>query len=70
MQIQVTVKVSVALSRPPKADAQMWVLVSVPLESWQWERAESEAQLIAAQMAQSNPRVVMAVATQVIELEA
>lgn len=54
------VMVGVALSRPPKLDDSIMVLVEAD--------TENEAQLIAAQIASANPLVVMPVSTEIIDL--
>jgi hypothetical protein len=57
-----TIEVDVALARPPRADATRRVLVAV--DPWTSDfAAANEAALVASQMAQSHPGVVMAVGT-------
>lgn len=59
------VRVGVALSRPPRRDADIHVLVGVDAAKG-LERAGTEARLIACQMAVAHPRVVMPVSADVI----
>lgn len=50
------IRVGVALSRPPREDTYLWVLVGAA--------CLSEAQIVACQVAATHPRVVMAVSTE------
>lgn len=65
------VEVGVALSRPPKHDETVHCLVAVDMQPGpnRWERAETEARLIACQLAASHPLVVMPVSAQLVAVD-
>lgn len=52
------VRVGVALQRPPREDAVIWVQVQA--------EDEYEAELVACQLASCHPRVVMPVASEIV----
>lgn len=68
MQLLIAVDVDVALSRPPMVDAVRRVLVSVPLVHDDFDSAESEAMLVAAQLVMHG-EVVMPLGARVVSVE-
>lgn len=66
--VSLLVEVDVALARPPRRDAQVWVWVLVTEGPYR-SSAQVEAEQTAILMAMSNPRVVMAVGARVIDWE-
>lgn len=63
----VVVEVGVALSRPPRVDRLSRVVVEVPFTG-SFQDAETEAALIACQMAAVRPEVVMPVSSVVVDV--
>lgn len=63
----VIVEVGVALSRPPRTDRISRIVVDVAMDPRRpdWDRAETEARLIAAHIASGRPGVVMPVSATV-----
>lgn len=69
MNISVTVRVGVATARPPREDAFIHTIISVPVVDFNFADAENDARRTAEQMSFFHPFVVMPVSSEIVNVE-